>query len=243
MAMQSSLHISDRVRNPNDSKGLGFQPDTLRKGFYIRFGKRAFDFVFSAIGLLILTPLFAVVAMCIKLTSRGEVFFRQTRVGRDGHPFQIVKFRSMLEMASRTPPGITVSSDTRITRVGGILRRYKIDELPQLWNVFLGDMSFVGPRPELPKFVEGYSVDQRQVLGVRPGITDPASLAYRHEEEILSDSQDPEEIYRTEILPDKLSRNLSYIKEISLWNDVRIIFVTLAHSFLFVRKNPMRVEK
>jgi lipopolysaccharide/colanic/teichoic acid biosynthesis glycosyltransferase len=202
-----------------------------------------FDFVFSAAGLLLLSPLFAVVAMCIKLTSHGSVFFHQTRVGREGHPFSIVKFRSMLESASRMPPGITVSRDTRITRVGRILRRYKIDELPQLWNVFLGDMSFVGPRPELPKYVEAYSADQRHVLCVRPGITDLASLAYRHEEEILSDREDPEQIYRTEILPDKLNRNLTYIQHISFWNDVRIIFATLAHSFLVIRKNPMRVEK
>jgi len=222
---------------------MGFQQDTLRKGFYIRLGKRIFDVVFSVVGLLLLTPFFLVVALCIKLTSRGSVFFRQVRIGRDGYPFQIVKFRSMDEIASKMPPSVTVSSDARITRVGRILRRYKIDELPQLWNVALGDMSFVGPRPELPKYVEAYSTGQRQVLSVRPGITDPASLAYRHEEEILSDSQNAEEIYRTEILPDKLSRNLSYIKNISFWSDVHIILATLAHLFLFAKKNPMRFEK
>ena len=240
--MQSSLQLLDRMRNRKDAKGLGFQQGTLRQGFYIRLGKRIFDFVFSAVGLLILSPLFVVVAVCIKLTSRGSVFFHQTRVGRDGNPFPIVKFRSMFEIASRMPPGITVSSDSRITRVGRILRRYKIDELPQLWNVFLGDMSFVGPRPELPKYVEAYSADQRQVLRVRPGITDLASLAYRHEEEILCDREDPEKIYCTEILPDKLSQNLTYIQQISFWNDVRIIFATLAHSFLMVKKNPNRVK-
>lgn len=239
--MPPSLQVLDQMRNPNDAMGVAFPQDTLKKGFYIRHGKRIFDFVFSAVGLLMLAPLFVLVAICIKLTSRGSVFFRQTRVGRDGQPFQIVKFRSMLEIASRIPPSITVSSDARITRLGRILRRYKVDELPQLWNVFLGNMSFVGPRPELPKYVEAYSFDQRQVLCARPGITDPASLAYRNEEEILSESQDPEEIYRTQILPDKLSRNLAYLQSISFWHDVRIIFLTLAYSFLFVRKNPIRV--
>jgi lipopolysaccharide/colanic/teichoic acid biosynthesis glycosyltransferase len=231
------------MRNAVDTTGVRFQQGTLREGFYLRVGKRIFDFVFSAAGLIILTPLFVVVALCIKLTSRGKVFFRQMRIGRNGHPFPIVKFRSMYEIASRMPPGVTVSSDTRITRVGRILRKYKIDELPQLWNVFLGDMSFVGPRPELPKYVEAYSVDQKQVLRVRPGITDPASLVYRREEEILSSSPEPEEIYRAEILPDKLRRNLSYIQHISLWNDVRIIFLTLVHSFFLVRKSPMPLEK
>ena len=242
MVMPPSLQVLERMRNPNDANGVAFSQDTLKKGFYIRYGKRIFDFVFSAVGLLMLTPLFVLVAICIKLTSRGSVFFRQTRVGKDGQPFQIVKFRSMLEIASKMPPSITVSGDARITPVGRILRRYKIDELPQLWNVFLGSMSFVGPRPELPKYVEAYSFDQKHVLCVRPGVTDPASLAYRNEEEILSESQDPEEIYRTQILPDKLRRNLAYLQAISFCHDVRIIFLTLACAFLFIRKNPVRFE-
>jgi len=241
--MPSSPQLLDRMRHSNDTKGVGSQHNTLKKGFYIRHGKRVFDFVFSAIGLLILSPLFVVVAMCIKFTSRGSVFFRQPRVGRGGQRFLIVKFRSMLQMASKMPPGITVSNDKRITRVGKILRRYKIDELPQLCNVLLGDMSFVGPRPELPEYVETYSVDQKLVFCVRPGITDPASLVYRNEEEILSESQDPEEIYRTEILPDKLARNLTYIQNISFWNDLHIIFATLGQLFLSVKENPLRVGK
>jgi lipopolysaccharide/colanic/teichoic acid biosynthesis glycosyltransferase len=190
--------------------------------------------VSSATGLLLLLPLFALVAVCIKVTSCGPVFYRQTRVGKGGRQFQIVKFRSMDAVASEMPAGITVSGDKRITRVGRILRRYKIDELPQLWNVLCGDMSLVGPRPELPKYVEAYSSEQKLVLCVRPGITDPASLAYRHEEEILSRCGDPEQMYQTQVLPDKLARNLAYIRRITFRTDLRIIFATMGRSFLFV---------
>ena len=191
-----------------------------------------FDFIFAAAGLIILTPLFVVVAISIKLTSRGPVFFRQMRVGKDGHGFEIVKFRSMAWIASAMPPGITVRGDNRITPLGNFLRRYKIDELPQLWNVFRGEMSFVGPRPELLKYVEDYSPEQRLVLSVRPGITDPASLRYRHEDEMLSRYENPEQAYRLLILPDKLAQNLRYIRDISFGSDLRIIFATVCRSFL-----------
>ena len=137
-----------------------------------------------------------------------------------------------MRSASLARAGVTVSGDVRITSVGRILRRFKIDELPQLWNVLFGDMSLVGPRPELPRFVVAYSPEQRLVLSVRPGITDPASLFYRREEEILSLSADPEETYLKQILPDKLARNLTYISSISFRNDLRIIWTTMAHSFL-----------
>jgi lipopolysaccharide/colanic/teichoic acid biosynthesis glycosyltransferase len=203
----------------------------------VKHGKRILDCISSATGLLVLLPLFALVAVCIKLTSRGSVFYRQIRVGKDGHPFHIVKFRSMNGVASEMSPGITVSGDERITRVGRLLRRYKIDELPQLWNVLRGDMSLVGPRPELPKYVETYSSDQRLVLSVRPGITDPASLFYRLEEEILSRCEDPERVYRMEILPDKLAQNLGYIQNISFRTDLRIILATVSRSFLLVENS------
>lgn len=171
------------------------------------------------------------------MDSRGPVFYRQMRIGKGGQPFRIIKFRSMDAVSSVSPPGITVAGDKRITRVGSILRRYKIDELPQLWNVFRGDMSLVGPRPELSKYVETYSLEQRQVLSLRPGITDPATLAYRHEEEILSHSANPDEFYSTRILPDKLHHNLAYVRTISLAGDLQILFRTVFVSFIAVQSN------
>lgn len=236
--MQPSPQLLEQEK---DSKGIDFAGIQLAgqpRGFYARRGKRVFDCICSATGLVVLLPVFALVAVCIKLTSCGPVFYRQMRVGKGGRPFQIVKFRSMDGVASELSPGITVSGDKRITRVGRFLRRYKIDELPQLWNVFRGDMSLVGPRPELPKYVEDYSPEQKLVLCVRPGITDPASLAYRHEEEILSRYEDPEQVYRTQILPDKLAQDLEYIPAMSFRTDLHIIFATLSRSFLYAESSP-----
>jgi lipopolysaccharide/colanic/teichoic acid biosynthesis glycosyltransferase len=235
--MQPSPPLLEQVKDPSVILCGGVQMDSLPRGFYAKHGKRILDCVFSATGLLVLLPLFALVALSIKLTSRGPVFHRQMRVGKDGHLFHILKFRSMNGVASKMSPGITVSGDKRITRLGMILRRYKIDELAQLWNVLRGDMSLVGPRPELPKYVEVYSPEQKLVLRVRPGITDQASLAYRHEEEILSRYEDPEQVYRMEILPDKLVQNLGYIRDISFRTDLRIIFATISRSFLFVENS------
>jgi lipopolysaccharide/colanic/teichoic acid biosynthesis glycosyltransferase len=230
--MQPPPPLLEQEKDSNVILCGGVQMDALPQGFYAKRVKRVLDCVFSATGLLVLLPLFALVALSIKLTSRGPVLHRQMRVGKDGHLFHIVKFRSMTGVASKMSPGITVSGDKRITRLGTILRRYKIDELPQLWNVLRGDMSLVGPRPELPKYVEIYSPEQKLVLRVRPGITDLASLAYRHEEEILSRYEDPEQVYRMEILPDKLVQNLGYIRNISFRTDLRIILATISRSFL-----------
>ena len=202
-------------------------------GIYVRYGKRVLDLFLSAIGLLVLSPVLAWIACCIKLTSPGAVLYRQIRVGQNGRPFQILKFRSMLVDAPTPGSGITVSGDKRVTRVGRFLRRHKLDELPQLWNVLRGEMSLVGPRPELPIYVDAYTPQQRLVLSARPGITDPASLAYRHEEEILASHADPEAFYRSEILPDKLARNAAYIQAASLKGDLHIILETLLCSFLF----------
>jgi lipopolysaccharide/colanic/teichoic acid biosynthesis glycosyltransferase len=235
--MQPSRQLIKREKDSKSIRRAGSQLEKLPQGFYVKHGKRVLDYISSATGLLVLLPLFALMAVCIKLTSRGPVFYRQVRVGKDGHPFQIMKFRSMNDVASEMSPGITVSGDKRITRVGEILRRYKMDELPQLWNVLRGDMSLVGPRPELPKYVENYSPEQRLALCVRPGITDPASLAFRHEEEILSRCEDPERAYRMEILPEKLAQNLWYIQNISFRVDLRIIFATLSRSFLLVENS------
>jgi lipopolysaccharide/colanic/teichoic acid biosynthesis glycosyltransferase len=174
---------------------------------------------------------FALAACCIKLTSPGPVFYRQLRIGRNGRPFQMLKFRSMVISAESIGSRITVSGDRRVTAIGRFLRRYKIDELPQLWNVFRGDMSLVGPRPELPTYVSSYTREQLRVLLVRPGVTDPASLAYRWEEEILANSDDPEEFYNAHVLPDKLAKNLAYLGTISLAGDLRLICETITLVF------------
>jgi lipopolysaccharide/colanic/teichoic acid biosynthesis glycosyltransferase len=220
------------------------QPAASRT-FYAMYGKRALDVFSSAIGLLILSPLLVIIACCVKLGSRGPVVYRQIRVGQDGRPFQILKFRSMVVDASKRGLGITVSGDNRVTRVGRFLRRHKFDELPQLWNVLRGDMSLVGPRPELPVYVAGYTPEQRMVLSARPGITDPASLAYRHEEGLLAGQQNPEAFYRSQVLPDKLARNIHYIQKMSLQEDLRIILETMVSSVFISaeqRNSPTRVR-
>ena len=193
--------------------------------------KRLFDIVSSGIGLLCLAPVFVVMAIWIKLDSRGPVFYRQTRVGRYGHDFRIFKFRSM-RVGSDKGRQITVGEkDPRITRFGYFIRRYKIDELPQLINVFLGDMSIVGPRPEVRKYVDLYSEEQRKVFQVRPGITDLASIKYRNENELLSQVDDPDTYYIDVIMPDKLAINLEYIRHQSFMGDIKIIFNTLFKIF------------
>ena len=193
--------------------------------------KRLFDIVSSGIGLLCLAPVFVVMAIWIKLDSRGPVCYRQTRVGRYGRDFRIFKFRSM-RVGSDKGRQITVGErDPRITRSGYFIRRYKIDELPQLINVFLGDMSIVGPRPEVRKYVDLYSEEQRKVFQVRPGITDLASIKYRNENELLSQVDDPDTYYIDVIMPDKLAINLEYIRHQSFMGDIKIIFNTLFKIF------------
>lgn len=193
--------------------------------------KRLFDIVSSGIGLLCLAPVFVVMAIWIKLDSRGPVFYRQTRVGRYGRDFRIFKFRSM-RVGSDKGRQITVGErDPRITRSGYFIRRYKIDELPQLINVFLGDMSIVGPRPEVRKYVDLYSEEQRKVFQVRPGITDLASIKYSNENELLSQVDDPDTYYIDVIMPDKLAINLEYIRHQSFMGDIKIIFNTLFKIF------------
>ena len=193
--------------------------------------KRLFDIISSSIGLLCLSPIFVIMAVWIKLDSRGPVFYRQTRVGRHGRDFRIFKFRSM-RVGSDKGRQITVGErDPRITRSGYFIRRYKIDELPQLINVFLGDMSIVGPRPEVRKYVDLYSEEQRRVFQVRPGITDLASIKYRNENELLSQVEDPDSYYIDVIMPDKLAINLAYINNQSFMGDIKIIFNTLFKIF------------
>ena len=181
----------------------------------------------SAAGLVLLAPVFAVVALVIAATSPGPVFFRQVRVGRGGEPFRIYKFRSMRVGAEALGGQLTVRGDPRVTRVGALLRASKIDELPQLINVLVGDMSLVGPRPEVPRYVALYTPEQRRVLEVRPGITDPASIRYRDESAVLARAADPERAYVEEVLPHKLAINLAYLDRRSLASDVGVILATV----------------
>ncbi len=193
--------------------------------------KRAFDIVFAALALVLLFPLLAVFAIVVATTSPGGAFFRQVRVGRGGKDFRLLKFRSM-RPGSEAKGQLTVGGrDPRITRVGRLLRKTKLDELPQLWNVLVGDMSVVGPRPEVPRYVALYSPAQRAVLSVRPGITGMASLDYIDENELLAAAADPEKAYVEEVMPAKLALDLRYVQEQSLALDLRIIGVTIAKIF------------
>lgn len=193
--------------------------------------KRLFDIVFSFIGLIILSPLFAIVAVLIKFSSKGSVFFRQERIGKNFKPFKIYKFRTMVVDKSKKGPLLTVGGDGRITKVGRILRRLKIDELPQFFNVLVGDMSFVGPRPEVEKYVNKHKDDYDEILKIRPGITDMASLTYNNEEEVLKDKKDPEEYYIHILLPEKIRLAKEYIRKASLKHDIKMILLTIFKLF------------
>lgn len=187
--------------------------------------KRAFDIVCAALGLLVLSPVLLMCALLVGLTSPGGVLFRQERVGKDGVPFTIYKFRSMRK--DNAGLKISTSSDSRITPVGRVLRKTKLDELPQLWNVLKGDMSFVGPRPEVREYTDLYTDEQRQVLLLRPGITGLASIRYRNENDLLSASTDPNRTYIEEVMPAKLALDLEYIPRACVSYDVRLILETL----------------
>lgn len=188
--------------------------------------KRLFDIICSFLGLVILTPLFIVIAIIIKTTSHGPVFFRQNRVGKYAKIFSIYKFRTMTH--NNIGSEITIGRDIRITPIGHILRKTKLDELPQLINVVMGDMSLVGPRPEVPKYVEMYSDDiKKVVLSIRPGITDWASILMIDESTLLANSSDPENSYINVIMPKKLAFAVKYVKTRTFWQDCVIIFTTL----------------
>jgi lipopolysaccharide/colanic/teichoic acid biosynthesis glycosyltransferase len=192
--------------------------------------KRLLDVIAAAVGLIMLAPLMVVIAIAVRVDSNGPALFRQLRVGRDGRPFEILKFRSMRVPGLRDParPHITISGDARVTHVGAILRRTKLDELPQLINVLMGDMSLVGPRPEVPRYVSMYPTAVRlEILSVRPGITDEAAIAFRDESEILGRSDDPERTYVEEILPQKIDCYLRYVRTRSFFGDLGILLRTL----------------
>lgn len=195
----------------------------------IRLSKviRFFDFVLSLVGLVILAPIFIVLAVWIKIDSVGPVFYKQIRVGQNGKDFGLFKFRSMVVDADKKGLITVGGKDPRITRSGYFIRKYKLDELPQLINVLVGDMSLVGPRPEVRKYVEFYDDEQNKVLSVKPGITDYASIEYMDENEILGKSMDPEKIYIEEIMPEKIKYNMKYIKNRSLIEYFKIIFLTV----------------
>ncbi len=190
--------------------------------------KRLFDLVFATLGLLLLWPLLLAIALWIKLDTPGPVFFRQERIGRFGVPFRIHKFRSMVADAPARGAAITVGADARITRAGHFLRRHKLDEMPQLIDVARGAMSFVGPRPEVARYVALYPNDLRaKVLSVRPGITDPASLAFRDESAVLARATDPEREYIEVLMPAKLRAAADYVEHATLIGDIRLIGRTL----------------
>lgn len=188
--------------------------------------KRIFDIVMSGLGLICLSPLFLVLAVWIKCDSAGPVFYRQVRVGRGNKDFRLFKFRSMRPDSDKLGLITVGGHDPRVTRSGYYIRKYKLDEFPQLINVFVGDMSLVGPRPEVRKYVDLYTPEQLRVLNVRPGITSLASIRYRNENEILAKADDPDKTYVEQIMPDKIAIDLEYVENASLTNDIKLIFKT-----------------
>ncbi len=190
--------------------------------------KRTFDIFSSLIGLLILSPFLFIISLLVLLSSPGGIFYRQVRVGKNGKDFHLWKFRTMKTNSDKQGLLTVGGRDPRITGIGYFLRKYKIDELPQLINVFIGEMSLVGPRPEVRKYVDMYTPEQLHVLDVQPGITDYASIEYSNENDLLAKSADPEKTYIEEVMPAKLKLNLKYIAEKSLGTDLKIIFKTIA---------------
>ncbi|MEZ7766628.1 sugar transferase [Haemophilus parahaemolyticus] len=188
---------------------------------------RFFDFILSLVGLVVLAPIFIVLAIWIKIDSKGPVFYKQVRVGENGIDFGLFKFRSMVVDADKKGLITVGGRDPRITRSGYFIRKYKLDELPQLINVLVGDMSLVGPRPEVRKYVDLYTDEQQKVLSVKPGITDYASIEYMDENEILGKSSDPEKTYIEEIMPEKIKYNMKYINNKSLFEYFKIILLTV----------------
>jgi lipopolysaccharide/colanic/teichoic acid biosynthesis glycosyltransferase len=205
------------VENSNDST----------EGFYGRYGKRIFDLLLSVPSLVILSPVFLASAILIKLETTGPVTFSQERIGKGKRTFRLYKFRTMVKDASRMGPPVTRANDGRITNVGKLLRKFKVDEMLQIINVIKGDMSVIGPRPEIKKYVDMFEADYEQVLRIKPGMTDYALIAFRNEEDILSTFHDVEEGYVREVLPKKIKLYKKYMAEMSLATDVRIFWGTI----------------
>ena len=188
--------------------------------------KRIFDIILSLFGLIILLPFMLIIAIFIKLDSKGPVFFKQLRVTKNGREFKIFKYRTM-RVGSDKYSQITVGKDDRITKIGLFLRKYKLDEIPQLINVLIGDMSLVGPRPEVPKYVALYTDEQKEILKVRAGITDYVSIEFSNENDLLASEEDPEKAYIKKVMPKKIELNKKYISEISMLTDIKIILLTI----------------
>ncbi|MEO8592810.1 MAG: sugar transferase [Candidatus Solibacter sp.] len=205
------------------------------------FPRLCFDRGVAVLALLLWLPVSAAIGIAIWLEDGRPILFRQTRIGRGGRPFRLVKFRSMYN--HRGGPDVTSSGDRRITRIGRFLRRYKLDEVPQLWNVLVGDMNLVGPRPEVPAYVEMSNALWKAILRVRPGLTDLATLLYRDEELILAGYADPERAYREAILPAKLGLNLEYLAKRSFARDLRLLALTVVYSLLPGMFNPSRARR
>ncbi len=193
--------------------------------------KRIFDIIVSFTGLIILLPLFLIIAVAIVMESKGGVFFKQVRVGKDGKPFKLIKFRSMYVNSDKKGLLTVSGRDSRVTKVGYFIRKFKLDELPQLINVLKGDMSLVGPRPEVPKYVELYTDEQKEVLSVKPGITDPASIKYRNENDLLADADNPEKFYIEKVMPEKIQISIDYIRKRNFFSDIKVILETFFRVF------------
>lgn len=209
----------------------------VRATFYVRVGKRLFDAAFAVAGLVVTSPLLLICAVAVRASSRGPIFFCQPRVGQDGSLFRIFKFRTMVVGADRVGERLTASGDSRITAAGSWLRKTKLDELPQLLNVLRGEMSLVGPRPEVPEYVATYSEEQRRILRMKPGLTGPTALALVDEEKILAAHPDSEAFYLQTLLPRKLHQDLAYCQAVSFSQDLKLILRTLAR-LLRVSRNP-----
>ncbi|HEV2494769.1 MAG TPA: sugar transferase [Terriglobia bacterium] len=201
--------------------------DRPQRGLYLRLGKRALDVLGAFVGLLVTSPILFLCALAIWLDSGAPVFYRQWRVGLRGKPFRIIKLRTMRPNADKQGSKLTACGDMRITKVGRLLRKAKLDEIPQLLNVLRGEMSLVGPRPEVPEYAAQYTPEERHVLEIRPGITGPASLAYIDEERLLADQPDKETFYIRTVMPQKLRVDLAYCRAVGLLEDLRIMFLTL----------------
>jgi lipopolysaccharide/colanic/teichoic acid biosynthesis glycosyltransferase len=193
--------------------------------------KRLFDIVFSLLGIVILSPFLFIITFITLFTSAGGAFYKQIRVGKNGKEFQLFKFRTMRKGADKSGALTVGMKDSRITALGFYLRKYKLDELPQLFNILWGDMSFVGPRPEVPKYVALYDNEQRKVLKVKPGLTDYASIVYSEENKLLATAENPEEFYINKVMPAKLKLNLRYINEMNMVTDIKVILKTIGKVF------------
>lgn len=233
--------MSGQVRTKTGFTGIGTgdtasrsrrETSCARSGFYIRFGKRIFDTLGAVAALVIVGPVLFLCAVAVRLDSRGPAFHRQWRVGQYGKPFRLIKLRTMLDGADKQGPKVTASGDPRITRVGKVLRKTKVDELPQLLNVLRNEMSLVGPRPELPEYTKKYTLDEKKVLDVKPGVTGHASLAYINEERLLASRTDKESFYINIIMRRKLQVDLAYCRRVSFLEDLKTILLTVGALFI-----------